>query len=196
MRPVRSVLPLVAGLALLLGSSLLVVLAAGPASACSCARSGLGAQARAADLVVAGTVTDVDDGWWPGGSSTRDVTVAPDRVWRGRTPTGPVVLSAAAPDQGCGVDLAEGRRYLLFLSGSAGGLTTNGCSGTRPVTGAALAAADRRLGGGWAVDVPPEGPGRTLGPGARVAAGGGGLLLALVLVGAARRTASRRPGMN
>jgi hypothetical protein len=138
------------GLGALLVAPLLVLLQAGPAAACSCARLSTPEQVRIADVVVAGTVADVVK---EGGSGTGDVVlgVVVDRVYKGDAGDGRLVVRTAENSAACGLGtLPVGTRYLLYLDDAAG-LRADVCGGSRRATSASLADLENVAGDGGPV---------------------------------------------
>jgi Tissue inhibitor of metalloproteinase len=170
-----------------------LLLAPATAHACSCVAAGPAQHARWADVVLDGVVVgqDVSHPSWPTMSSGDPVTyrVEVRRVFKGRV--GPVTpVRSAVSGVSCGVDLAVGRRYVVFAYTSAGGeLRADQCGGTRPANRAAVAAA-RRLGSPYPPDAAIRLPERHL---ATTAWGVGGAALALVAMVASGLAVRSRP---
>jgi len=156
-------------LAALLGALLLagsvVLLGAAPAQACRCVQQGVAQQARAADLVVTGTVAGVRRGGQDAeqgvprsqqedrgryGTVTLDVDV--DRVYAGTLPDPTIEVTTAASTTACGLGrLPRGEEYVFFLTADSRVLRATSCNGTTPATAGTEAAVQRALGDGRAV---------------------------------------------
>ena len=140
-------------------AGLLVPLAAAPAHACSCIGLPIAAQARQADAVFVGTITNrIGPAIGAGGvwSSTDPVTytVAVDGVYKGSVRATEHVVSAAS-GASCGLEVKIDRRYVLFprvddrASTPPGGpeqLTGSLCDGTTRATPRVLGALQTTLG--------------------------------------------------
>ena len=126
------------------------------AHACSCVAAGPAYHSRHAGVVFTGTVVGqvVSHPFWPTTSSGDPVTyrVQVDRVFKGRVgPVAPVrsVLSSAS----CGVEMAVGRRYVVFADASGeGALRADLCGGTRSADRSLVAMVDHRLGSPYPPD--------------------------------------------
>ena len=129
-------------------AGLLVPLAAAPAYACSCVSESVSAQAKRADAVFVGTITErssaatTTGGIW---SSTDEVTynVQVDEVYKGSVRATQQVVSVLS-GASCGLEVELGRRYLLFPRADAadpmeptpapGQFVGSLCDGTTPAT--------------------------------------------------------------
>lgn len=132
--------------------ALVLVAPATPAHACSCAMLSSAQKVDNADVVVRGTVTGVDD---PGGrSSAHPVTyeVAVAEVYRGTAAATTFVLSAAS-GASCGIEVQQGREYLLFARRVGSELRAGLCDGTTPASAELVAEVEHLAGPGRA----PEG---------------------------------------
>lgn len=108
------VLRLVLGWVLLTGVA--VVLQAGPAAACSCARSLTPQQSlTAATTAFTGRLVSVDEPWISGHATKLHFEV--QRVWKGTLPR--QVTVRTPPGGSCGISATEGHRYTIY--GSSGG---------------------------------------------------------------------------
>lgn len=145
-------------LATLLGTLVLagsvVVLGAAPAQACRCVQQQVAQQARAADLVVTGTVEGVRQG---GAQRDRQrfgnvtLVVAVDRVYAGSLPDATLEVTTAASTTACGLGrLPRGERYVFFLSADSRLLRATSCNGTTPARSSEVAEVERVLGEGRA----------------------------------------------
>ncbi|MBB6345904.1 hypothetical protein ACWGH8_29370 [Nonomuraea muscovyensis] len=123
-------------LALLAGT---LVIAGGPAAACSCARLTPKQRVAGAAAVFTGTVTEVRlvEPVEDGGKVT--ATLRADQVYKGE-----IALSAEVSSRvqgpACGFPFRTGERYLIFAHAEGEALTTSSCSGNLTV-----AAGDRPL---------------------------------------------------
>lgn len=127
--------------------ALVVVAPAAPAHACSCAMLSSAQRVENADVVVRGTITGLDD---PGGSGTgRLVTweVAVAEVYRGVAAATTFVRSAS-DGAACGIEVQQGREYLLFARRVGGDLRAGLCDGTTPVSAALVAEVEHLTGPG------------------------------------------------
>ena len=155
----------------------------------------------AADVVLHGTVTDVDlPSRLSSSAAPATYTVAVARVLKGEAAATTFVQSAAS-GASCGLEGIEpGRDYVLFAQDRGGDLWAGLCGGTAPATGELMAAVERATGAGTPpraapetqAPYPSEGPARDL-PGARDPSADdtawlvplvGGSVLALLLGGA------------
>jgi hypothetical protein len=120
-------------LAVLMGGSGLVLGVAEPAFACSCASASTGEYVRYADVIVTGTLIDMQDPpQQPIMSSTDPITytVAVDRTFKGE-PNSEIEFTSAMSGASCGLEgMRVDRNYTFFLNTSGGGLTANLCGGT------------------------------------------------------------------
>lgn len=119
--------------------ALVVVLPAAPAHACSCAMLSSAQKVENADVVVRGTITGLDD---PGGLDSGHLVtweVAVAEVYQGAA-AGTAFVRSASDGASCGIEVQEGREYLLFARQVGGDLRAGLCGGTTP----ASAALDRR----------------------------------------------------
>ena len=127
--------------------ALVVVAPAAPANACSCALLSSAQKVDNADVVVRGTVTGVDD---PGGrSSAHPVTyeVAVAEVYRG-TAAATTFVRSAASGASCGIEVQEGREYLLFARRVGSELRAGLCDGTTPASAERVAEVEHLTGPG------------------------------------------------
>ncbi len=206
MTPLRRLLaPVLAALA---ASAGLVVLTALPAEACSCVGGGPAKYTRWADVVLVGTVTDIER-TDPGGGAVQSsldpvrYTVDEERLLKGSLgDADEVVVTSARDSASCGLDgIKVGTAYVVFASRTRDdGLTSGSCSGTARETPALVAAVEAALDPAPAPDPrddPPTGPvprevpsgvpGRTGGDAPAWAWFGSGVLLVLLGGGAALR---------
>ncbi|WP_299058263.1 hypothetical protein [uncultured Nocardioides sp.] len=152
-----------------------VLLGAAPAQACRCVQQGVTQQARAADLVVTGTIegvrqggADTERGTQQQGRGTRQLgnltlLVAVDRVYAGALPDRTLEVTTAASTSACGLGrLPRGERYVFFLTADTRALRATSCNGTAPARTSEIAQVERVLG-----------EGRTPGTGADGGADGG-----------------------
>lgn len=156
---VTRVLATLLGTLVMAGSVLL--LGATPAQACRCAPQGVTQQARAADLVVTGTIEGVRAGAPGTERDTRPqrrgarqlgvvtLLVAVDRVYAGALPDTTLEVTTAASTSACGLGrLPRGERYLFFLTADTRELRATSCNGTTPARAGDVAQVERVLGEG------------------------------------------------
>lgn len=126
-------------LAALLSSAALTLGVAGAASACSCAMASTGAHARSAEVVVTGTLVDVQDpprGQIMSSGDPTTYTVDVLRTFKGE-PASRIEFTSAMSGASCGLEgMQVHRDYLFFLDDSGAGLTASLCGGTRPASAA------------------------------------------------------------
>lgn len=129
-------------LAILLAGTLLV-LAPGPAVACSCTSADLAIRVESADSIGSGTVA-----WVAINAETMTFAVDVTEVHKGRLGSREKVRTPSDVDT-CGLRVEEGRRYLLFVQGSHGGtLRTDLCAGSTPFSRRAAQRVRALAGGG------------------------------------------------
>ncbi len=118
-----------------LGFTLVPVLGANPAYACSCIQSNEQENLERADVVFKGTMDDVE--------ATNDqfgervFVFTPSKTYKGKT-SKPQYVSTAGNSAACGVDLTGGGPFLVFANksddaDSKADLSTSLCSGTREI---------------------------------------------------------------
>lgn len=132
--------------------ALVVVVPAAPAHACSCAMLSSAQKVENADVVVRGTITGLDD---PGGLDSGHLVtweVAVAEVYRGAAAATTFVRSAS-DGASCGIEVQEGREYLLFARRVGGDLRAGLCGGTTPASAALVAEVEHLTGPGS----PPQG---------------------------------------
>lgn len=132
--------------------ALVVVVPAAPAHACSCAMLSSAQKVEDADVVVRGTITGLDD---PGGGGSGHLVtweVAVAEVYRGAAAATTFVRSAS-DGASCGIEVQEGREYLLFARQVGGDLRAGLCGGTTPASAALVAEVEHLTGPGS----PPQG---------------------------------------
>lgn len=132
--------------------ALVVVLPAAPAHACSCAMLSSAQKVENADVVVRGTITGLDD---PGGLDSGHLVtweVAVAEVYQGAAAATTFVRSAS-DGASCGIEVQEGREYLLFARQVGGDLRAGLCGGTTPASAALVAEVEHLTGPGS----PPQG---------------------------------------
>ncbi|MGQ0844663.1 MAG: hypothetical protein ACT4QF_11055 [Sporichthyaceae bacterium] len=145
-----------------LGFTLVPVLGANPAYACSCIQSTEQENYERADVVFKGTMNDVEATNRQSGDRT--FFFAPSTTYKGKT-TDPQEVSTAGNSAACGVDLTGGGPFLVFANfdeeDEKGELRTSLCSGTREIGAnetpdfkAHGATSDGRVYKGGAVDEP------------------------------------------
>ena len=132
--------------------ALVIVAPAAPAHACSCAMLSSAQKVENADVVVRGTIAGLDD---PGGRDsghlvTYEVAVA--EVYRGAA-TATTFVRSAADGASCGIEVQEGREYLLFARRVGGDLRAGLCDGTTAASAELVAEVEHLTGPGS----PPEG---------------------------------------
>ena len=132
--------------------ALVLVAPAAPAQACSCAGLGTAQKVAGADVIVRGTITDSADpgGWNSGRLVTYDVAVA--QVYKG-TATATASVSSPADGGSCGIEVRQGREYLLFARRVGSELRAELCGGTAPASSTLVADVERITGHG----TPPQG---------------------------------------
>lgn len=119
-----------------LAGALVVGGAPRPAAACSCATVSAAEHAADAEVVFSGRLVQSlapstrDDGTFSTADRVRH-DFAVDRVYKGETAAEITVTSARA-EASCGVQFQPGR-HLVFASRDGDELSTNLCSGTRPI---------------------------------------------------------------
>lgn len=132
-----------------------VVVTATAASACSCAFSEPEELVAMADVIVTGTVSDIDGSGWASGTDPVWYTLDVDEVFQGEA-TATMVFSSAADGASCGLEnVRAGTRYVVFLTDGSSqlphvsdGLTSSLCSGTQAYDGSgAMADTLAELGG-------------------------------------------------
>lgn len=132
--------------------ALVVVVPAAPAHACSCAMLSSAQKVEDADVVVRGTITGLDD---PGGGGSGHLVtweVAVAEVYRGAAAATTFVRSAS-DGASCGIEVQEGREYLLFARQVGGDLRAGLCDGTTPASAELVAEVEHLTGPGS----PPQG---------------------------------------
>ena len=97
---------------------------AGPAGACSCARSGPKALAERAEVLFAGTAANVS------GGATQTVAFDVETAFKGAVEE-EVAVTTPVSSAACGLPFQEGRRYTVFAYTEGSKLMTNSCSGTK-----------------------------------------------------------------
>ena len=105
-----------------------------------------------ADVVVRGTITGLDD---PGGHDSAHLVtyeLAVAEVYRGAA-TATTFVSSAADGASCGIEVQEGREYLLFARRVGGELRAGLCDGTTPASAELVAEVEHLSGPGN----PPQG---------------------------------------
>ena len=130
-------------LALVLLACSAVVVTGGAASACPQSSPSLGQQAKSADAVFTGTVSDRARRG-PG----IHYTVAVERSYKG-DPAEQQTVSTPRAARACGLPhLDEGADYVFFATQDGGDLTIAADGGTAPATDARVARVERLLGAG------------------------------------------------
>jgi len=108
-----------------------LVLVPAPSYACSCVTATDVEHLDRADVVVTGTLVDVDLASAPADKVV--YVVAVDRLYKGEAPETLRVRSSAS-GASCGLEgMVADRRYLLFLEGTGEDFRANLCGGTRAV---------------------------------------------------------------
>jgi len=131
---------------------LVVVTPAMPAHACSCAMLSSAQKVENADVVVRGTITGLDD---PGGRDSGHLVtweVAVAEVYRG-TAAATTFVRSATDGAACGIEVQEGREYLLFARRVGGDVRAGLCDGTTPASAERVAEVEHLTGPGS----PPRG---------------------------------------
>lgn len=125
-------------LAVLLGIGGLVLAVAGPSFACSCAMASTKDYVQGADVIVTGTLAELQDPPQQQVMSSTDpvtYTVTVDRVFKGDAGS-EVEFTSAVSGASCGLEgMTADRRYTFFLNEGADGLTASLCGGTAPARG-------------------------------------------------------------
>jgi hypothetical protein len=132
--------------------ALVLVGPAAPAHACSCAMLSSAQKVENADVVVRGTITGLDD---PGGHDSAHLVTyeeAVAEVYRGPA-TATTFVRSAADGASCGIEVQEGREYLLFARRVGGELRAGLCDGTTPASAELVAEVEHLTGPGS----PPRG---------------------------------------
>jgi len=141
---------------------------------CSCVRSTVAQQFKAAEFVFVGTSTVV---------RADRATFAVDEIFKGRLPRS-VDVGGVGPGASCGVAFDAGGRYTVFAFSTESGLDTNLCSGTSDaldVEARARSVAEKS-GAAAAIETPPAS--KDTGPSNRTGAIAAAGLLAVVAAGA------------
>lgn len=131
-----------------LGTGLTV--AAKPAIACSCAMSDTDRSIAYADRIFAGTVVErreVSSGL-RGYTSTADpvyYVFEVDQAWKGEVYETTTLYSALGSES-CGMQFAQGEKYLIFAQQGDGMATTTSCSGNEAYQGTTDPAVIKKLG--------------------------------------------------
>ena len=141
-------------LAALVAGAGLVVLAQLPAAACSCLEADTAQHVRWADVVLVGTVTDVEQ-TEPGGDGLQssadpvEYTFEVEQVLKGDPGPGEPVVESARDSASCGLTgVRLGSSYVVFATQTEdGGLGADSCGGTARTTPALLAAVGAALDG-------------------------------------------------
>lgn len=135
----------------------LVVGAASPGFACSCASQRTADHVALADLVFIGTLVDIGEPTRGAVVSSSDPvahTVAVEAVHRGDVGE-VVVVESASSGASCGLEgLVLDRRYVVFADAEEGRLTATSCGGTAAASPRLVRALERLTG-------PPSAPGRS-----------------------------------
>lgn len=137
-------------LATLLAASVLV-LAPGPAYACSCVSDDLSVHIKEADSIGVGEIawitrshTEIDKGL--GAMDAHALAVEFTEVYKGELGTLEKVLSARG-EASCGINAEKGRRYVFFMEGEhRGRITTGLCTGTERYSEALVRQLQRETG--------------------------------------------------
>ena len=111
---------------------------------------GVGKDAKRADLVFSGTVTESR------GTAKKPVyAVEADRIWKGTLTLGDVRVEATS--RKCGLDLEPDTDYVFFVSEDGGALVSGQCAGTTEATARLEGRLDDLLGASEPVESPqPE----------------------------------------
>ncbi len=136
-------------LAALVGALAVVVLAPGPAFACSCVQASLAEHVDDADVVVVATVDGVDrPGLLAFSADQARYALTVEQALKGEVSVRTEVHSAVS-GASCGLEgVEEGGRYVVFAHREASGtLSASLCGGTRPVTSEVLAETTAAAGG-------------------------------------------------
>ncbi|MDP3890956.1 hypothetical protein [Nocardioides sp.] len=141
-------------LALFLACSGLVLLSPGPAFACSCADEGPRKLADRADVVLTGTLVDIEEAADAAGDTTYLVDV--DRLYKGPDVAGSVEVLSASSGAACGLEgMTLEEDYVLFLQRSNEVYRADLCGGTAPAAAELVERVERALGAGTKVSAPP-----------------------------------------
>lgn len=123
--------------ALLVASGVLVGVGAGPAFGCDCASGSVKNFVGYADVIVTGTLTEMDDPPQQEVVSSMDpitYTVDVDQTFKGDVAP-QVVFTSAMSGASCGLEnMQADRRYAFFLNTAGDGLDANLCGGTAPTS--------------------------------------------------------------
>lgn len=114
------------------------ILYADIANACSCLPRQPEAYFESANVVFAGRVVDVIEpgrrlGRYNPNVTNRRVRFEVSEVWKGNKAR-QIVLTTSESSASCGFNFIEGENYLVYAARSEGRLTTNLCSGTKPLS--------------------------------------------------------------
>ncbi len=121
----------------LLVLALVTLITPDSAAACSCISPASPAiELARSDAVFSGKVVDIGGPMAdaPFESAVR-VSFKVYRVWKGPV-SGTLTVGTAENDAACGYKFENGGEYLVYASGSRGGLTTNLCTRNHPLAGA------------------------------------------------------------
>lgn len=123
-----------------------IVLSAGEARACMCEVPSPEQQLREAGAIFVGEAVGVGEATSEAKSSNSGlprggpITFAVEESWKGDPEERVVVFGSGEGGSGCGVDVREGERYLVYarLGGESedGALETSNCEGTKPLADA------------------------------------------------------------
>ncbi|MEJ8302373.1 hypothetical protein [Saccharibacillus sacchari] len=127
-----------------------LTIAAKPAMACSCAISDPDRSIAYADRIFAGTVVErrESSSGLRGYTSTADpvyYVFEVDRAWKGKVYETTTLYSALGSES-CGMQFAQGEKYLIFAQQGNGMPTTTSCSGNEAYQGTTDPAAVKKLG--------------------------------------------------
>jgi hypothetical protein len=125
--------------AAVIGTGMLVVGGAGTALACSCAMASTADYVDYADVVVTGTLTNIElppEGPVISSGDPVTYTVQVEQTFKG-DPQSELTFTSARYGASCGLEgMQVDRRYTFFLNGDGDQLFGSLCSGTQPATGA------------------------------------------------------------
>lgn len=137
-----------------------VVLAQMPAHACSCVSTTMQAQAKRADDVFSGTVTDATS-TKSGKQTTWTYDVEVERIYKGDVATSTVQVTSQGGTSGssCGLgQLPADKPYVFFAQAEGSELSAGACGGTAPATPHRVKTVERVLGDGHTPAAPEPAP--------------------------------------
>ena len=136
-----------------------VVLAQLPAHACSCVNASTQAQAKRADEVFSGTVTDARSQKSGRRATSWTYDVAVERIYKGDVATSTVRVTSPGSEPSCGLgQLPADKPYVFFAQADGSELSADGCGGTAPASGRFVRRVEQVLGDGHTPTTPEPAP--------------------------------------